>query len=123
MVWLNLNGLSALVPDRKTMVEAQRELGCLIHRHLMFILASKLGKGTDALVNPLVAVDLLSTTGLGRGNGRCSCLSDNGIDLHLLRSVEAISTRPYSSLPESHRHAEIGELQELEESGRSTKCQ
>jgi hypothetical protein len=61
----HLHSLGALVPERKTVIEAQRELRRLVHRHLVFVLASKLGKSTDAFMDPLVTVDLLSTRMLG----------------------------------------------------------
>lgn len=43
------------------MVETKRELSSLVQRHLVLVLASKLGESTDTLVDPLIAVDLVST--------------------------------------------------------------
>lgn len=77
------------------MEEAEGVLSCLVKWHLMLILASLLRKGTNAFMNPLVAIDL----GLfrrHRGGG------DNAIDVLLRRVV---------SLAECHGRCEMmGEL-------------
>lgn len=54
------------------MKQSQRMLRGLVLRHLVLVLASLLGEGADALVDPLVAVDLDAPLGQAGGAG------DNG---------------------------------------------
>jgi hypothetical protein len=63
------------------MEEAERLLSCLVKGHLVLVLAALLGKGTGAVVNPLVAVDLGSSL-LSRRSG------DNAINA-ILRTLLA----------------------------------
>jgi hypothetical protein len=62
---VEIDCVSPTIPVRKTMVETESHLGSLVHGHLMLVLATHLGECADALVDPFVAIDLLSTT-LGR---------------------------------------------------------
>lgn len=58
---LSLSGELSLMlfpPGREAMKQAELVLRDLVKRHLVFILAALLGKGTDALMDPFVAVDL-----------------------------------------------------------------
>lgn len=52
-----------LPPRGQTVEQAQLVLRHLIERHLVLILATLLGEGADALVDPLVAVDLGAALG------------------------------------------------------------
>jgi glycerol uptake facilitator-like aquaporin len=60
--------LEILPPLGEPMEEAERLLSCLVKGHLVLVLAALLGKGTGAVVNPLVAVDLGSSL-LSRRSG------------------------------------------------------
>lgn len=66
-------------PDWQALEQAERLLRVLVERHLVLVLAALLGEGADALVDPLVAVDLLSLLRLGSGRRR-----DDGVDAGLL---------------------------------------
>jgi hypothetical protein len=52
-------GLLPLPPGRQAVKQTKRLLSCLVVWHLMLVAAALLGKGTDAFVNPLVAVLLV----------------------------------------------------------------
>jgi hypothetical protein len=67
-------------PHGEALEETQRLLGVLVERHLMLVLAALLGEGADALVDPLVAVDLL----LARSLERRRAGGDDTIDAGLL---------------------------------------
>jgi hypothetical protein len=75
----------------------------------MFILASKLGKSTNSLVNPFIAIYLLPARSLGWGNRGLTGLGDNRIDLHLLK-IRIINTGsgtfPLSILG-SHQYCDV----------------
>ncbi len=52
------------------MIETKRNLGDLVRRHLMLILASHLRECTNALMDPFIAIDLLTTW--RRSHGACN---------------------------------------------------
>jgi len=60
--WLSVNVVRTTVPCWQTMVEAKELLGRTIHRHLMTVLTSHLSECTNTLMDPLVAVNLLTAT-------------------------------------------------------------
>ena len=109
----NLDSLSAFIPSWKAMVETKRELSGFIHGHLMLILASQLGKCTNALVDPFITVYLLSARSLGWRRWRDACLSNNRIDLHLLKTEISYcyKTRARYISPEFHRGLRCGQRQ------------
>lgn len=64
--------LLLLPPRRQPVKQPERVLRGLVLRHLVLVLASLLGEGADALVDPLVAVDLdapLGQSGGAAGDG------------------------------------------------------
>lgn len=73
-------------PDGETLEQAEGFLGVLVEGHLVLVLAALLGEGADALVDPLVAVDLLLALGLDLGRGGCYYAVDAGL-LMVLGSV------------------------------------
>lgn len=83
------------------MKETEALLRLLILRHLMLELAALLGEGASAIVNPLIAVNLLSlavgarnsvhragTVGAREHNGAAGgrSVGDNGVDARLIVS-------------------------------------
>lgn len=62
-ITLELNAVLMLPPGWEAVEKTQAALGWNIHWHLVLVLATLLGEGADTVVNPLVAVDLLATTG------------------------------------------------------------
>lgn len=73
---LLLNSL-LLPPGRVSVEQAQLLLGLTIVGHLMLVLATLLGEGASAIVDPLVAVDLLAT-GAAAGCSAAMALGGQG---------------------------------------------
>lgn len=72
------------------MVQTKGQLGCLVHWHLMLVLASHLSKSANTFVNPFVTVDLLTATDWTwwTSDGR---LANNGIDVLLVTLLAVFS--------------------------------
>lgn len=69
-------GLMFLPPCGQAVKQTKRVLRGLVERHLMLVLASLLGKGTNPFMNPFVTVDL-GTTRVMRSR------SNNSVDTRL----------------------------------------
>lgn len=83
MVLLLLLCLQLLVPVWVSLKETKRALSGTVMRHLMLELAALLGKGTNALVHPLVTIDLVFLCAVA-GKSRTLCKgSDSGRRLAL----------------------------------------
>ena len=70
-------------PLRESMEESERLLGGLVNRHLVFVLAALLCKGTGSDVDPFVAVDFGASL-LSRRN------RNDAVDLSLVRQVSIL---------------------------------
>lgn len=88
------------------MEQAQTHLGLLVGRHLMLELAALLGEGAGAVVDPLVAVNLLALAQVvvtGQDDGAAAGLASGGrgidddVDAGLGRKAE-ISVIPCSCI-------------------------
>lgn len=83
--------LRALLPPcREAVEESQRPLCGLVLRHLMFELAALLREGADALVNPLIAVRLDSSS-------RFRARGDDAVNL-ILENVRPMSSSAWRRL-------------------------
>lgn len=80
---MDIDSIGASIPVWKAMVQAKRHLSFLVHRHLMLVLASHLGKSTNTLMDPLVAINLFTTTRWVRWGRDSSRLSDDSVNLKL----------------------------------------
>ena len=70
-------------PLRESMEEPERLLGGLVNRHLVFVLAALLCKGTGSVVDPFVAVDFGASL-LSRRN------RNDAVDLGLVHQVSIL---------------------------------
>jgi hypothetical protein len=57
---LEFNCMRALVPSGQTIEQTDRHLSLPVHRHLMEIFAPLLCKGAGAVMEPLIAINLLA---------------------------------------------------------------
>ena len=76
-----MDGKCSTIPIRDAVIQAKRNLSSLIHWHFVFVLAPHLGESTNALMNPLVAINLFTASRRSHG-----ILSNDGID-GLLKNV------------------------------------